>query len=205
MIGTLYIISAPSGAGKTSLVKVLIERLSGLTVSVSHTTRAPRPGEAEAEHYHFTDHGTFSARARQGEFLEYAEVFGNFYGTAREPVEQMLRDGTDVILEIDWQGAQQVRKAMPESVSIFILPPSLNELEQRLRSRGQDADDVIARRMREATSEMQHHNEYDYLVVNRDFDAALSDLVAIIRARRLRNAAQREHLRETLAELLGKA
>ncbi|MCC5812824.1 MAG: guanylate kinase [Ectothiorhodospiraceae bacterium] len=202
MSGTLYIISAPSGAGKTSLVNALVERVPGMEISVSHTTRLRRKGEEEGVHYHFVGLDQFRAMAARGEFLEYAEVFGNCYGTARAPVEAQLRTGTDVILEIDWQGAQQVRAAMPEAVSIFILPPSQAELERRLRARGQDSDAVIARRMEEAVNEMSHYPEYDYLVINETFDEALYELVAIVQARRLRYAARKEQLQDILHELL---
>ncbi len=202
MSGTLYIISAPSGAGKTSLVNALVEQVPGMEISVSHTTRQRRPGEQEGMHYHFVAMEEFRAMARRGEFLEFAEVFGNCYGTARAPVEAQLRTGTDVILEIDWQGAQQVRQAMPEAVSIFILPPSQAELERRLRARGQDSDAVIARRMEEAVNEMSHYPEYDYLVINETFDEALYELVAIVQARRLRYAARKEQLQDILQELL---
>ena len=200
--GTLYIISAPSGAGKTSLVHALLEACPGLTVSVSHTTRAQRAAEQDGVHYHFVDESRFVSMIDDGAFLEHAKVFGNRYGTAIGPVLDRLRQGIDVILEIDWQGARQVREAMPQAVSIFILPPSRIELEQRLRGRGQDSDAVIARRMCDAVSEMSHHAEYDYLVVNDDFREARSDLMSIIRARRLRAAAQQQHLADTLDELL---
>ncbi len=200
--GTLYIISAPSGAGKTSLVHALLEACPGLTVSVSHTTRAQRAAEQDGVHYHFVDESRFVGMIDDGAFLEHAKVFGNRYGTAIGPVLDRLRQGIDVILEIDWQGARQVREAMPQAVSIFILPPSRIELEQRLRGRGQDSDAVIARRMCDAVSEMSHHAEYDYLVVNDDFREARSDLLSIIRARRLRAAAQQQHLADTLDELL---
>ena len=203
MTGTLYIISAPSGAGKTSLVDALVNRVPNLKVSVSHTTRQMRPGEQEGAHYHFVDPSRFEAMAAAGDFLEHASVFGNFYGTGRAQVMQALSADIDVILEIDWQGGRQVRRALPESVSIFILPPSREELERRLRGRNQDSDSVIAKRMQEAVSEMSHHAEYDYLVVNDAFDEALADLIAIVRARRLRAAAQVKRLASSIEELLG--
>lgn len=203
MTGTLYIISAPSGAGKTSLVKALVDTIPGLSISVSHTTRPRRDGEADGVDYHFVDAEAFEAMVAAGEFLEHARVFGNAYGTARSSVEEQLGAGTDVILEIDWQGAQQVRAALPDAVSVFILPPSRRELERRLRARGKDSEDVIARRLREAQSEMSHYHEYDYLVVNDAFGHALEELVAIARARRLRLAAQQERLGDTLEDLLG--
>lgn len=200
--GTLYIISAPSGAGKTSLVKALVDATPSLRVSVSHTTRPMRPGEQNGVHYHFVDQAAFQAMIEAGEFIEYATVFGNFYGTSLSGALDKVREGVDVILEIDWQGAQQVRREIPECVSVFILPPSRVILEQRLRSRGQDSDDVIARRTHEAVIEMSHHAEFDYLVVNDDFNTALDDLKAIIRARRLGRQGQGLRLQALLAELL---
>jgi guanylate kinase len=188
--GTLYIISAPSGAGKTSLVKALLEQTGQLTVSVSHTTRAPRPGEVDGQDYHFTDPDTFRGMIAAQAFLEHAQVFDNFYGTAHASVLELLAQGLDVILEIDWQGAQQVRARMPAAVSIFILPPSREELEKRLRGRNTDSEAVIARRMRDAISEMSHYREFDYLVFNDDFDTALGELRAIILARRQLAARQ---------------
>ena len=188
--GTLYIISAPSGAGKTSLVKALLEQTGQLTVSVSHTTRAPRPGEVDGQDYHFTDADTFRGMIAAQAFLEHAQVFDNFYGTAHASVLELLAQGLDVILEIDWQGAQQVRARMPAAVSIFILPPSREELEKRLRGRNTDSEAVIARRMRDAISEMSHYREFDYLVFNDDFDTALGELRAIILARRQLAARQ---------------
>lgn len=188
--GTLYVISAPSGAGKTSLVKALIGSLDGVTVSVSHTTRAPRPGEQDGREYHFVDVERFRAMTAEGAFLEHAKVFDNYYGTSRAVVQERLAAGLDVILEIDWQGARQVRAVMPECVSIFILPPSRPALEDRLRGRAQDSDEVIARRMRDAVNEMQHWEEYDYLIVNDVFNEALAQLQAVFLARRLRREAQ---------------
>ncbi len=199
--GSLYIVAAPSGAGKTSLVKSLLECTPGITVSVSHTTRPARPGEVHGEHYYFVDVSGFEAMKEQQEFLEYAWVFDNYYGTSRQSVEATLATGLDVILEIDWQGAQQVRKLYPESCSVFILPPSRTSLEQRLRARGQDDDKVVERRMRAAVDEMSHYREFDYLVVNDDFEQALQELRAIVIARRLRTSIQcqsREHLLQLL-------
>ncbi len=177
----LVILSAPSGAGKTSLARALIERGDEVVLSVSHTTRAPRPGEADGRDYHFVDHDTFRAMVDRGDFLEYAEVFGNFYGTARSAVEDLLGRGLNVILDIDWQGARKVRAAVPGTFSVFILPPSLEALRQRLNSRGQDADTVIEGRMRAAIGEMTHYGEYDRVVVNDDFDQALEQLAALMR------------------------
>ncbi len=202
-LGTLYIISAPSGAGKTSLVKALLESTDGIQVSVSHTTRPMRPGEINGKDYHFTDVESFRAKIDSGDFLEYAEVFGNFYGTSRSAVLEMMAKGVDVILEIDWQGAAQVRQQIPEALSIFILPPSREELERRLRGRGTDADEVIARRLGEAVTEMGHYAEFDYLVFNDDFDIALAELRSIVLARRLRGEAQIAANQGQLEALLG--
>jgi len=191
--GQLYVVSAPSGAGKTSLVRALVAGDPDIALSVSHTTRPARPGEVDGEHYHFVDAGEFARMVEAGEFLEYAEVFGKRYATARDAVERQLAAGLDVILEIDWQGARQVRANHPATRTIFVLPPSIEVLAERLRSRGQDSDQVIAARMREARREASHYVECDYLVVNRDFDHALAEMRAIVaaeRARRERRAAQ---------------
>lgn len=201
-LGTLYVISAPSGAGKSSLVKALIESTRGIGVSVSHTTRAMREGERDGQDYHFVDKGTFVKMVEQAAFIEHAQVFDNYYGTASANIESSLEQGEDVILEIDWQGAEQVRKQMPYAVNIFILPPSVQALEDRLRGRGQDSDEIIARRMRDAQSETSHYSEYDYLVVNDDFDTALWELQSIVQARRNRYAAQSQRLTSLLKELL---
>ena len=184
--GTLFIISAPSGAGKTSLVRALLDSVHNLVVSVSHTTRPMRPGEQDGVDYHFVDTDTFLALARDGGFLEHAEVFDRHYGTTQAAVEESLGSGRDVILEIDWQGAQQVRLKMPECQSIFILPPSRAVLEQRLRDRGQDSEATIQRRLREAAGEISHYDEFDFLVVNDDFPKALAELIAIVTADRVR-------------------
>ena len=183
--GTLFIVSAPSGAGKTSLVRELIESLDGIQVSVSHTTRERRNGEVDGVNYHFVDVAAFEAMIERGEFFEHARVFDNYYGTSRPAVQAALAAGQDVILEIDWQGARQVRQQMPDAVSIFILPPSREELERRLASRGTDEHAVIERRMRDAVSEMSHHDEYDYLVINDDFTTAQRELQALVIAQRL--------------------
>jgi len=200
--GTLYIFSAPSGAGKTSLVKALLEDTADLVVSVSHTTRAMRPGEENGVHYHFTQMEKFREMVEQGVFIEHAQVFDNYYGTSQQAIEAQLAAGLDVILEIDWQGARQVRQRMPGTVSVFILPPSRAELERRLRGRGTDSEEIIARRMRDAVSEMTHYGEYDYLVVNDDFDRAVGDLQAIIASERLRLPRQRMGHARLLDELL---
>ncbi|TIH10321.1 guanylate kinase [Pseudomonas leptonychotis] len=200
--GTLYIISAPSGAGKTSLVKALIDSEAQIRVSVSHTTRAMRPGEVDGVNYHFASREQFHAMLDKTEFLEHAEVFGNLYGTSQEWVKQTLREGFDLILEIDWQGAQQVRRLMPESKSIFILPPTQEALRHRLTNRGQDSGEIIEQRMREAVSEMSHYVEYDYLLINDDFAHALSDLKAIFRANQLLQSPQQQRHSGLLSELL---
>lgn len=183
--GTLFIVSAPSGAGKTSLVREMVESFDGVQVSVSHTTRVRRQGEVDGVNYHFVDLPMFEAMIDRGEFFEHARVFDNYYGTSRPAVSSMLDAGQDVILEIDWQGARQVRQQIPDAVSIFILPPSRGELERRLANRGTDEHAVIAQRMREAVSEMSHYDEYDYLVINDDFTTALRELQSLVIARRL--------------------
>lgn len=200
--GTLYIISAPSGAGKTSLVKALIDARPEIRVSVSHTTRAMRPGEADGVNYHFVDRAEFVRMIEHGDFLEQAEVFGNLYGTSQSHLQQTLDAGHDLILEIDWQGAQQVRQLMPHARSIFILPPTQQALRQRLTNRGQDSDDIIEARMREAVSEMSHYVEYDYVVVNDDFATALDDLKAIFRANRLSQTRQQQQYSQLFEQLL---
>jgi len=183
--GQLFIVSAPSGAGKTSLVKALLETLSGIEVSISNTTRAPRPGELSGVDYNFISEDGFQLLVAQNGFLEHATVFGNSYGTSKRLVEEKLAQGVDIVLEIDWQGAQQVRDVMGECCSIFILPPSKQVLEDRLRGRGLDSDDVINKRMRTAVDEMAHHYEYDFLVVNDDFEVALNELLMIVKSQRL--------------------
>lgn len=200
--GTLYIVSAPSGAGKTSLVKALIDSMAQVRVSVSHTTRAMRPGEVDGVNYHFTSRDEFVEMLKQGDFLEHAEVFGNLYGTSHPWVKQTLAKGYDLILEIDWQGAQQVRKLMPDTKSIFILPPTHKDLRQRLHNRGQDAEDVIDLRMQQAIAEMSHYVEYDYIVINDQFATALDDLKAIFRANQLRLESQQKRHTQLLCDLL---
>ncbi len=178
--GKLFIISAPSGAGKTSLVKELVNAHADVEVSISHTTRKIRPGEVDGQDYNFTSVDQFNRMISENEFIEHAKVFDNFYGTSQSSVQQQLDQGLKVILEIDWQGAAQVRECFPDTESIFILPPSKAELENRLRGRGQDSDEIIARRMRDAESEMSHYHEFDHIVLNDDFDQALKDLGAIV-------------------------
>ena len=198
--------SAPSGGGKTSLSRALLPWLAGhgidAVISVSYTTRAPRPGEQNGVHYHFVDGTSFGAMAETNEFLEHADVFGRRYGTGRARTQALLDAGQDVILDIDWQGARQVRQQMPGVVSIFILPPSAAELERRLRSRGQDSDEVIEGRMAAAREEMSHHDEYDYLVVNQFFDNAVAELGAILLAPRLLASRQRRAHAALIGDLL---
>ncbi|BDH43985.1 guanylate kinase [Salmonella enterica subsp. enterica serovar Choleraesuis] len=202
--GTLYIVSAPSGAGKSSLIQALLKTqpLYDTQVSVSHTTRGMRPGEAHGEHYFFVSREEFQTMIARDAFLEHAEVFGNYYGTSRETIEQVLATGVDIFLDIDWQGAAQIRQKMPEARSIFILPPSKLELDRRLRGRGQDSEEVIARRMEQAVAEMSHYAEYDYLIVNDDFDTALGDLKTIIRGERLRMSRQKQRHGALITKLL---
>lgn len=198
MPGKLFILSAPSGAGKSSLAKALIQVLPNLAVSVSHTTRAPRPGEAHGVHYYFVTRDEFETMVQAGKFVEYARVFDNYYGTARSSIDQLLEAGKDVLLDIDWQGARNIKQHMPDAVSIFILPPTRAALEERLRGRGQDSPETIARRMRDAVAEMRHYSEFDHVVVNDVFDAARADLVAILQGK----SAQKRPLNIDTATLL---
>ncbi len=202
MKGTLFIVSAPSGAGKTSLLKELVTADSLLNISVSHTTRAKRPGEEDGRDYHFIEQADFLRMIGEGAFMEHAQVFDNYYGTAEAVVRERLEAGQDMVLEIDWQGARQVRNRMLGAVSIFILPPSPQALHERLSARGQDSEEVIARRMRDAKNEMSHYAEYDYLVINDDFSTALKELDAIVRSLRLRQLIQAERLQPQLSALL---
>ena len=190
MPGTLFIVTAPSGAGKTTLVSGLLERDPQVRLSVSYTTRAPRAGEVNGQHYHFIDVPGFRALRDKGEFLEWAEVHNNYYGTSKRWLEEQTRAGRDILLEIDWQGAQQVRKVFPKAVGVFILPPSVEELERRLRGRGTDSEDVIARRVLAARGEMRHVAEFDYVIINENLPTAIEDLVAVVLASRLRYANQ---------------
>lgn len=189
-IGHLFIITAASGAGKTSLVKALLAKDSHIQLSISHTTRKPRPLEQDGVHYHFVDDAIFLKMLEQGAFLESAQVHGARYGTSQAGVDHALADGYDVILEIDWQGAEQVREIYPNAISIFILPPSVETLAERLNNRGQDSPEVIAKRVAAAREEMRHLVEFDYVTINDDFDVALHDLLAIVRTQRLKTAAQ---------------
>ena len=190
MSGNIFIVSAPSGAGKTSLVKSLLEADPQVKLSVSFTTRAPRPGEQNGVHYHFVSMDEFMLILNRGDFLESAEVYGNRYGTSQRWIEQQLATGTDILLEIDWQGAAQVRKLMPQAISIFILPPSVEALMERLRGRGQDSQEIIDGRVAAAREDMSHVGEFDYVIINDDFATASRDLQAVVRAQRLRIEGQ---------------
>jgi len=190
MSGNLFVVAAPSGAGKTTLVRLLLEQETAVGLSISYTTRGPRPGEANGREYHFVDTAQFRAMIERGEFLEWAEVHGNFYGTSKKWIADRLAAGGDVLLEIDWQGAQQVRKLFPQAIGVFILPPSMEELERRLTGRGTDAAEVIARRLAAAQAEMRHVGEFDYVIINNELEEALVDLRAVVRASRLKFAVQ---------------
>ncbi len=185
MSGNVFIVSAPSGAGKTSLVRALLDADAQVKLSISYTTRAPRPGEVDGEHYHFVDMNAFMVMLNRGDFLESAEVYGNHYGTSQRWIENQLAHGLDILLEIDWQGAAQVRKLMPQAISIFVLPPSIAALQARLTGRGQDAEAVIAKRVAVAREDMSHFGEFDYVIINDDFAVAAADLQAIVKASRL--------------------
>lgn len=200
--GTLYIVAAPSGAGKSSLVNALIARLPFVYLSISHTTRAMRPGEKNGEHYHFTTKDDFIERVGRGEFLEHADVFDHYYGTSQTYVQKQLDAGHDVILEIDWQGAQQVRRLMPNAQSIFILPPSKEALRERLEKRQQDSQAVIERRMKDAASDMAHFAEFDYLIINDDFYKSLDEMCTIFVANRTRIEQQQARYDTLLQQLL---
>ncbi|PWK83539.1 guanylate kinase [Fulvimonas soli] len=200
--GTLFVVAAPSGAGKSTLVNALLEREPAISLSVSHTTRLPRPGEQYGRHYYFVERAEFEREVADGIFLEHAEVHGNLYGTSRRTVQELLGQGRDVLLEIDWQGARQIRAAKPDCVSVFILPPSRAELERRLRGRGSDAPEVIERRLHNSREEIAHAHEFDYIIVNDRFEDALADLQAIVRAVRQRSALQWRRHETLIAELL---
>jgi guanylate kinase len=200
--GTLLIVSAPSGAGKTTLVKALLQQYPDIVVSVSHTTRSPRAGEQNGVHYHFITREDFAAMVERGEFVEHAEVFGNFYGTSKTQLERSLSEDRDVLLEIDYQGAEQIRARLPEARSVFILPPSREVLLERLRNRGSDSPAAIATRTAAAVQEMAHHHEFDYLIVNNVFETAVAELIAVFRGERLRAARQQVRHRTLIADLL---
>jgi guanylate kinase len=200
--GTLFVVAAPSGAGKSTLVNALLEREPGISLSLSHTTRPPRPGETYGRHYYFVERAEFERQIADGVFLEHAEVHGNLYGTSHTTVQELLAQGRDVLLEIDWQGAQQIRASKPDCVSVFILPPSRAELERRLRGRGSDAPEVIDRRLRNSRGEIAHAHEFDFILVNDVFETALAGLQAIVRAVRLRGVLQWQRHEALIAELL---
>jgi guanylate kinase len=202
MRGTLYIVAAPSGAGKSSLVNACLARDPNICLSISFTSRSPRPGERHAEHYHFIAREEFQRMIEAGDFFEHALVHGDWKGTARQSVEPQLAAGRDVLLEIDWQGARQVREQVPEAVSVFILPPSRGALMERMRKRGQDSEEVMARRLAAAREEMSHHGDFDYIIVNRDFDTAVEEMCAIFTASRLRREAQAQRHAALIAALL---
>jgi len=201
--GILFVVSAPSGAGKTSLLRQLVPADDRLVMSVSHATRGMRPGEVEGVHYHFVSVGRFELLVEEGAFLEHAQVFDNYYGTSEAAVRDPLARGRDVVLEIDWQGARQVRRRFPEAVSLFVAPPSITALRERLSSRGQDSEEIVDRRMADARSELSHYPEYDYLVINDDFETALAELRAIVTAERLREPRQSARFSDDLTAMLG--
>ena len=202
MSGSLYVVAAPSGAGKTTLVKKLLKAMPQVRLSISFTTRAPRAGEVDGLAYNFTDADTFRSMIGRGEFLEWAEVHGNFYGTSKTWICERMAAGDDVLLEIDWQGAQQVRALFPEAVGIFILPPSLEELDRRLNGRGTDSEEVISRRLAAAQAEMRHVGEFDYVIINDDLGQALADLCAVVGASRLRFGIQHQRHAALFEQLL---
>lgn len=202
MQGTLFVVSAPSGAGKTSLVKALVESTNDLCVSISHTTRPQRPGEVDGINYHFATQKQFTNMLETNDFLEHAEVFGNYYGTSKYTAEDQLKSGLNVILEIDWQGAQQIRRQLPEAVSIFILPPSRAILQTRLIGRGQDSEEIIQRRMAQSAEQISHYVEFDYLIINDDFDTALRELKTVVKSQRLKQEKQSEHYQNLIKSLL---
>ena len=201
--GILFVVSAPSGAGKTSLLRQLVPADDRLVMSVSHATRAMRPGEVDGVHYHFVAVKRFEQLVEEGAFLEHAQVFDNYYGTSEAAVRDPLAQGLDVVLEIDWQGARQVRRRFPEAVSLFVSPPSITALRERLSSRGQDSEEIVDRRMADARSELSHYPEYDYLVINDDFETALAELRAIVTAERLREPRQSARFSDALTAMLG--
>ena len=202
MPGTLYIVAAPSGAGKSSIVNAVLARVPGVALSISYTSRAPRPGERHAQHYHFISAGEFERMIAAGEFFEHALVHGDYKGTARQSVLPQLEKGFDVLLEIDWQGARQVREQIPDAKSIFILPPSLQALENRMRNRGQDSEATIAQRLSGAREEMSHYHEFDYVVINENFDQAVQEVTSIFTAQRLQTGQQQIRHKSLIEHLL---
>lgn len=202
MAGHLYIVTAPSGAGKTTLVRLLLENDHGIRLSISNTTRSPRAGEQDGREYHFVSVPDFLGKIEGGDFLEWAEVHGNYYGTSKSWIEAEMAAGRDVLLEIDWQGAQQVRKQFPAAIGVFILPPSLDELGRRLSGRGTDSAETIARRLAAARDEMRHMGEFDYVIINDDLQQALGDLLSVVRASRLHYATQCQRHSKLFATLL---
>ena len=202
MRGTLFIVAAPSGAGKSSIVNAVLARDPQIALSISFTSRAPRPGERHAQHYHFVSAEEFQRMIAAGDFFEHALVHGDWKGTARQSVEPQLAAGKDVLLEIDWQGARQVREKVPEAVSVFILPPSRTALDERMRKRGQDSEAVMAQRLAAAREEMLHYDEFDYVIVNEDFDTAVDEMCSIFRASRLRRVPQQQRHAQLIASLL---
>ncbi|MCB6183294.1 guanylate kinase [Leeia sp. TBRC 13508] len=201
--GNIFIVAAPSGAGKTTLVSALLAADANVKLSVSFTTRSPRPGEENGKDYHFVSRDAFVDMIGKGDFLEHAEVYGNFYGTSEKWIREQLATGQDILLEIDWQGAQQVRKLFPEAISVFILPPSLEVLEQRLRGRGKDSEEAIQVRLKSAQDEIRHVDEYDYVIVNELIDASVHDIISIVRAARLRIVNQSRKFAQLMSELKG--
>jgi len=202
--GSLFVIAAPSGAGKTSLIAALLEKTDSVELSVSHTTRVARAGEKDGVHYHFTPIDKFKEMVKNDDFLEHAQVFDNFYGTSRQSLEKQLAAGKDVILEIDWQGARQVKNDIPDCVGIFIMPPSKQALQERLTARATDSEEIIARRMADAVSEMSHYGEFDYLLVNDNFEQALAELQTVIESQKYRLSQQKLNLSNKLADLVEK-
>ena len=202
MRGTLFIVAAPSGAGKSSIVNACLARDANICLSISYTSRAPRPGEHDGEHYNFVGREEFQRMIDAGDFFEHALVHGDWKGTAKKAVDARLAQGRDVLLEIDWQGARQVRERVPDAVSVFILPPSRDALDQRMRKRGQDSEDVMARRLAAAREEMSHYDEFDYVIVNEDFDTAVDEMCAIFTASRLRREIQAQRHAGLVAALL---
>jgi guanylate kinase len=203
--GTLFVVAAPSGAGKSSIVNAVLADTPGIALSISYTSRAPRPGERHAQHYHFVDKAEFERMVAAGDFFEHALVHGDYKGTARQSVEPQLAAGQDVLLEIDWQGARQVRRLVPEALSVFILPPSREALESRMRNRGQDSEETIARRLAAAREEMSHYDEFDFVIVNEDFPTAVREMQAIFVGSRQRRHVQQERHAALLAALLAVA